>query len=87
MSKLIAVVAVALFVGGARTVVQPGEEVTGLNAVDKAELKRIGSIQDEDEVQADKKTAASVERSAAAEFAEARKAVKANKAAIEAKAT
>jgi len=84
MSKLIAVVAIALFVKGERTVVQPGEEVIGLNAVDTAELKRIGSIQDEDEVRADQKTAAGVEKSAAAEYAKARKAVQATQAAVEA---
>lgn len=87
MTKLIAVVAVAVYIGGARTVVQPGEEVTGLNAVDAAELKRIGSVQDEDEVLADKKTADRVEKTAGAEFAKARKAVQATQAAIEAQAT
>ena len=84
MSKLIAVVAVAVFVGGARILVQPGEEITGLCAVDAAELKRIGAIEDEDEVLAGQKTAERAEKSAAAEFAKARKAVQATKAAVEA---
>jgi len=87
MSKLIAVVAIALFIGGERTVIQPGEEVPDLNAVDTAELKRIGSIQDEDEVRADQKTAARIDAAAAGEFAKARKAVQANNAAVEAKVT
>lgn len=84
MPKLIAIVAVAVYINGERTVVLPGEEVTGLNAVDTAELKRIGSIQDEDEVLADKKVADRLEKAAGAEFAKARKAVQATQAAIEA---
>lgn len=84
MSKLIAVVAVAVLIAGERIKFEPGEEVTGLNAVDTAELKRIGSIQDEDEVAAANKTAAAAENKASREFAKARKEVQASQAAIEA---
>lgn len=83
MSKLIAVVAIALLLDGVRTVVQPGEEVTGLHSSDAKDLKRMGAVQDEDEVRADQKTAASVEKAAAAEFSKARKTVQAAQAAIE----
>ncbi len=84
MSKLIAVVAVAVFVNGERAVVPPGEVVTGLNAVDAAELQRIGAVKDEDEVLASQKNTERAEKMAAAEFAKARKAVQATQAAVEA---
>lgn len=85
MSKLIAVVAVAMMVAGQRTVYQPGEEVPDLNPVDAADLKRMGAVRDEDEVLADQKTAARAEKSAGSEYAQARKAIQASTAAVEAK--
>lgn len=84
--KLIAVVAVLAFVAGVRTEFKPGDEVTGLNAVDADELKRIGAVQDEDDVRADQKTAATAEARANREFAQMRKSVQAATAAVEAKA-
>lgn len=87
MSKLIAVVVVAMFVEGVRKDYQPGEEVPDLNPVDAADLKRMGSVYDEDELLADQKTADRAGKSAGAEFAKARKAVQATAAAVEAKAS
>ena len=87
MSKLIAVVAVAMLVAGVRKEYQPGEEVHDLCAVDAAELKRIGAVYDEDELLADQKSADRAEKSAGKEFANARKAVQAATAAVEAKAS
>lgn len=87
MSKLIAVVAVAMLVAGVRKEYLPGEEVPDLNPVDAADLKRMGSVYDEDELLADKKAADRAEKSAGAEFAKARKAVQATAAAVEAKAS
>jgi hypothetical protein len=73
MSKLIALVVVALGAGLDRVYIQPGEEVTGLNAIDEEELKRVGAIQDQDEQAADEKAAAAAEARAKREFAAARK--------------
>jgi hypothetical protein len=73
MSKLIALVAVLTVVAGVRTTIQPGEEVTGLSAIDEDELKRVGAIQDQDEQAADEKAAAAAEARAKREFAAARK--------------
>lgn len=82
MSKLIAVVAVLMLVDGVRTEVQPGEEVTGLNPHDKAELLRVGAVKDEAVEAADVKSAAADEKKAAQEFAKARKAVQAEQASM-----
>lgn len=82
--KLIALVAVAVLVNGTRTTINPGEEVTGLNPVDAAELKRIGAVQDEDEARAEEKASATAETKANREFAQMRKSVQASAAAIEA---
>lgn len=84
MSKLIAVVAVAMLVAGVRKEYQPGEEVPDLCAVDALELKRIGAVQDVDELLADQKAADRAEKSAGKEFAAARKAIQATAAAVEA---
>lgn len=83
--KLIALVAVAVLVNGTRTTINPGEEVTGLNPVDAADLKRIGAVQDEDEALAEEKANAKAEDKANREFAQMRKSVQASNAAIEAK--
>lgn len=84
MSKLIALVAIAMLVNGERTEVQPGDEVTGLSPADADELKRIGSVQDDEELAADRKAADRAEKSGAAEFAKARKTIQATQSAIEA---
>jgi hypothetical protein len=73
MTKLIAVVAIATLVDGVRAVIQPGEEVTGLSALDAQDLKRAGAVQDADELAADEKTAAGAERKASQEYSKARK--------------
>ena len=83
MGKLIAITAVAMLVNGERTTVNPGEEVTGLNPVDTAELKRIGAVHDVDELLADQKATDRADKSAGKEFAAARKAILATTAAVE----
>ena len=82
--KLIALVAIAVLVDGVRTIIEPGQEVTGLNKVDIADLKASGSIEDQDEKEAAAKKDEQLEKKAAKEFADARKAVQASQAAIEA---
>ena len=82
--KLIALVAVVVGAGDNRKTVQPGEEVTGMNAVDIADLKACGAIEDAEEVEEAAKKDARREKAAGKEFAEARKAVLASQAAIEA---
>lgn len=84
--KLIALVAIAVLVDGVRTIIEPGEEVTGLNKVDIADLKASGSIEDQDEKEAAAKKDEQLDKKAAKEFADARKAVQASQAAIEARA-
>ena len=84
--KLIALVAIAVMVKGERITIKPGEEVTGLNKVDIADLKASGSIEDQDETAALEKKDEAAEKKAAKEFADARKAVQASQAAIEAPA-
>ena len=84
--KLIAIVAVALIVGTERITFQPGEEVTGLNKVDIADLKACGAIEDVAEAEAAQAKDAKLEKAAAKEFSDARKAVQASQAAIEAPA-
>ena len=83
MSKLIAIVAVAMLVGGIRTEYLPGEEVPGLNPVDADDLKRMGAVYDADELAAEQKLAARAEKAAGAEFAKARKDVLAKSEAVE----
>ncbi|MBK7314931.1 hypothetical protein [Candidatus Aalborgicola defluviihabitans] len=73
MSKLIALVAVLIVVDGVRTTINPGEEVIGLNALDEAELTRIGAVQDTDKLAADDKAAVSAEKKAAQDYARERK--------------
>ena len=84
--KLIALVAVVTGAGDNRKSIPPGEEVTGLNEVDIADLKACGAIEDADELAEHAKKDARAEKAAAKEFAEARKAVQASQAAIEAPA-
>lgn len=88
MSKLIALVAIAMSIGeGAereRITVEPGDEVVGLNPVDVADLKACGAIQDTEEAEALAKKDQKAEQNAAKEFAQARKAVQAAHAAQDA---
>ena len=84
--KIIALVTVAVFVAGARVEFKAGEEVTGLNPVDTAELKRIGAIEDQEEVEAGEKASKRADKAAGKEFADARKAILESQAALEAPA-
>ena len=84
--KIIALVTVAVFVAGARVEFKAGEEVTGLNPVDTAELKRIGAIEDQEEVDAGEKASKRADKVAGKEFADARKAILDSQAALEAPA-
>lgn len=84
MKKLVALVAIAVGVGLERITFQPGEEVTGLNAVDVADLKACGALEDVGEAEAARAKDAKLEKAAAKEFAEARKAVQASDSAREA---
>lgn len=84
--KLIARVTVEVYVKGVRTQFAVGDEVTGLGKVDIADLKAVGAIEDTDETaKADKQDAAD-EKKAGKEFEDAKKAVQASQAAIEAPA-
>lgn len=82
--KLIAIVLVDVFIKGVRTQFAPGEEVTGLCKVDVQDLLAVGAIEDLDATAAQSKKAAVVDVKADKEFADARKAVQASQAAIEA---
>jgi hypothetical protein len=80
MSKLIAMVATAVVVGGVRTVIQPGQELPELHAHDAAELVASGAAQDTAATAAAEKAAAKEEAKSAAEFKAARQRVQAEKA-------
>lgn len=80
MSKLIAMVATAVMVGGVRTVIQPGDELPELSAHDSAELVASGAAQDTTATAAAEKAQAKEEAQAAAEFKAARKRVQAEQA-------
>ena len=84
MKKLVALVAIAVGVGLERITFQPGEEVTGLNAVDIADLKACGALGDVAEADAARAKDAKADKAAAKEFADARNAVQASDAAREA---
>jgi hypothetical protein len=82
--KLFALVAVALMVDGARTVIEPGAEVKGLSAIDADALLASGSVEDRTETEKTaKKDAKAAERSQA-EFDAARAAVQAQQESVEA---
>ena len=82
--KLKALVTVDVFIKGVRTQFAPGDEVTGLSKVDIADLITVGSIEDTDATAAQDKKDAAVDAKADKEFADARKAVQASQANIEA---
>lgn len=73
MSKLIAVVAVTTLVKGERITFSPGDEVTGLSALDAADLKRQGAVQDPEDMATEAKTVAKLDAAGQREFAAARK--------------
>ena len=77
MSKLIALVALAVLVDGVRTEIAPGEEVPAdtLSAHDLKELKNMGSIKDEDEEAVAAKKHERAEVAASADFQRERKAI------------
>lgn len=80
MSKLIAMVATAVMVGGVRTVIQPGEELPELSPHDASELLASGAAQDTTATEAEAKAHAKEARAAAAEIEAARERVKAERA-------
>lgn len=75
MSKLIALVATAVFIGGERTTIEPGQELPELSAHDARELVASGAASNPDDdaalAKADKRVAAKAD----AEFEAARKRV------------
>lgn len=77
MSKLIALVPIAVLIDGVRTKIEPGEDVPAdtLSAHDLMELKSMGSIKDEDEEAAVAKKQARAEVAAGADFERERKAI------------
>lgn len=82
--KLKAIVTVDAFVNGVRTQFAPGDEVTGLEKVHIAELLASGSIEDVAAAEAAQAKDAKLEKTAGKDFADARKAVQAANAAVEA---
>lgn len=75
MSKLIAMVATAVMVGGVRTVIQPGEALPDLTKHDERELVSAGAAKSSDADTAQAKSAEREAAAAAAEFEAARKRV------------
>ena len=77
MSKLIALVAVALLLDGVRTEIAAGEPIPdgALSEHDITELKKMGSIEDQDEVAAAEKSQNRADAAANADFEKERKAV------------
>ena len=84
--KFKALVTVDAFVDGQRKQFAPGDEVIGLERVHIAELLASGSIEDVAAIEAAQAKDAKAEKEAGKEFANARKAVQAAQAAIEAPA-
>lgn len=72
MSKLIALVATAVMVGGERTVIQPGQELPDLSKHDERELLQSGAAENPAEKAALAKADARAEAKTGAEFQAAR---------------
>lgn len=72
MSKLIALVATAVMVGGNRTIIGPGEELPDLSSHDAAELLRTGMAQDPAAAAAQDKADKQAEAKTQREFQQAR---------------
>ena len=77
MSKLIAMVATAVLVGGVRTVIQPGEPLPELPEHDEGELLANGMAMDPEKVAANDKAKKAEEDAALKAFQAARESVKA----------
>ena len=86
MSKLIALVAVAVMVEGVRQVIAPGEELPELSEHDIQELKKSGSIKDLAEEADAERAATRAEKAASADFEHEKKAITAAQASIAPKA-
>ena len=80
--NLIALVAIAALVDGARTTIAPGEPVTGLHKHDEDALIACGSVEDRTAVAEDAKADAKAQAKADAEFQAARDAVMAQQETI-----
>ena len=68
MSKLIALVATAVMVGGERTVIQPGQELPDLSTHDERELLQSGAAENPADTAAQAKADARAKAAADAEF-------------------
>ena len=72
MSKLIALVATAVLIGGVRTVIQPGEELPDLTKHDERELLASGAAQNPEDVDAEQRAADREVQAAGQDFEDAR---------------
>ena len=68
MSKLIALVATAVYVDGVRTVIQPGEALPGISKHDERELLQSGAAENPADTAAQAKADARAKAAADAEF-------------------
>ena len=84
MAKLIAISTIVATINGVRTVFEPGTEVTGLGVVDTQDLITCGALEDATETAAQAKRDAAAEAKANKAFDDARAAVQASAAAVEA---
>jgi hypothetical protein len=84
MSKLIALVTVAVMVDGKRQEFAPGSELPEINPHDAAELKRMGAVKDMAEEAAAEKAKAKEQAAANKAFKEARASVQAAQASTQA---
>lgn len=75
MSKLIALVATAVIIGGERTIIQPGQELPDLSAHDARELTASGAAKNPDDEAALAKSDKRAASKADAEFEAARQRV------------
>lgn len=82
MTKLIALVTVAIFVAGVRTEFAPSSELPELPEHDVKELKRMGAVEDVTETATANKATAKEEARAGADFQAERQAIRAINASI-----
>lgn len=82
MSKLIAMVATAVLVGGVRTIIQPGEELPKLSAHDERELTASGAAENQNDKAALAKLDAKTDKQLDADFVAARKRVQQEQASL-----
>lgn len=83
MSKLIAMVATAVLIGGERTIIQPGQELPDLSEHDARELTASGAAENPADTEAHDKAEARALKEAEADFAAARKRVQQAQASTE----